>query len=191
MKFARLIMALLMVCTASVASARKDVNILHGDESLLPGDYLYSASGIYVLEMKLDGSISMHRNTVYPPVEIWNPGVFGQELLFQYDGNLVLYDTGRQHAIWTVNKGISQNTWGSLIITDRGALQASDVYGKFLWKTDDDPGYKAPGPTCPGGGQSQLYPICVGGMNLTIPACGIQDAANYAHQQGGNYGACH
>ncbi|MCU6499888.1 hypothetical protein LPN04_19005 [Rugamonas sp. A1-17] len=190
MKFARLIMALLMACTATMASANKAVTALYGDESLLPGDYLYSpTSSVYRLQMKVDGSIAIIRTDSRGTVETWNPGVFGQELLFQYDGNLVLYDTGRHPAIWTINKGIFPNTRGKLMIGDTGALVAFDVYGKVLWVTPNDPGYKPQQSTCPSG--SQLYPICVGGMNLTIPACSVQDAANYAHQQGGNYGACH
>ncbi|ELX12980.1 phage integrase-like catalytic core domain-containing protein [Janthinobacterium sp. HH01] len=191
MKFARLIMALLMVCTATMASAGTGKPVLYGDQSLRPGDYLFNAaSKVYILEMKLDGSIAIVRNNKYGRKEIWNPGVFGQELLFQYDGNLVLSDAGRQHAIWTINKGIFPNTRGTLDITSKGALVAADVNRNVLWKTDDDPEWQPEGPTCPSG-QSQLYPICVGGMNLVIPACDIQDAAKYAHQQGGNYGACH
>lgn len=190
MKLLRIIFALLMICLAATASA-KQVGKLVGGEHLLPGDLLLSSDGNYGLEMKVDGSIAMTRNTVYPAVEYWNPGVFGQELLFQYDGNLVLYDTGRQHAVWTVNKGIIPDQTTTLIVTVKGALQAFNQNGNVIWTTADDPGYKPPGTTCPGGVQSQPYPICVGGMNLIIPACSTQDAANYAHQQGGNYGACH
>ena len=184
---------------ATAAHATVYTGYMMADQHLLPGDSLVSTDGKYKLVMKTDGSIAR----TGPTGEFWNPGKFGQELVFQFDGNLVLYDLGRKNAVWSVNKGIfTPNNSYRLEISTTGALTAAyEVYvavppRTVLWELSGGPAAPTPptGP-CGAGKTYQIYPVCIPtgvgrGMNGTIQACSQSEAATQASRNGWSFGAC-
>lgn len=194
MKMIRLFAAVVMASAFSAnVNAIEYSNSIRADQHLLPGDRLTNGQGTYALIMKTDGSIAR----VGPNGEFWNPGVFGQELLFQWDGNLVLYDTGRRNVIWSANKGVVTPQNGRLAIAANGELQALGANDStVLWTLAGDPKYNNPGTkNCPGGGTPQPYPACANAgtsyqFNIPIPACSPAEAKQLALASGFTPGAC-
>jgi hypothetical protein len=201
MKISGLVLTALFAClTSTAAQATVYTGYMSADQHLLPGDSLVSTDGQSKLVMKADGSIAR----TGPSGEFWNPGKFGQELVFQLDGNLVLYDLGRKNAVWSVSRGIfAPNSSYRLEISTTGALTAAldDVASPrrtVLWEV---PGLTVITPTIPptgpcGDGRPYLsYEVCIPtgggrGMYGTVQACSQSEAASRARYNGWTLGAC-
>ncbi len=176
-------LAAVIGCTA--ANAATVYTQLNSNQRMLPGDVLRSADGKYELAVKVDGSIARRKTG---GAEFWNPGKFGQSLLFQWDGNLVLYDTGDQHAVWTIDKGVFTPQNYQLQITSDGSLNATAPDGHSIWYLQGDS-------PCPTGQSLLVYPACASPhtswqYNTFVAACSYQQALQRAASMNAMLGAC-
>ncbi|MRW82902.1 hypothetical protein GJ698_02205 [Pseudoduganella sp. FT26W] len=156
---------------------------------LAQGDSL--DNGSHVLVMQTDGNLVFYRKTGMVPV--WWTGVYGDYAVIQGDGNFVVYNKAGQ-AVWSSG---SYGPAGVYLLTTQLSQAGDSVVilrsrddGNYdqVWQSKIDPKNEQ---GCPGGSNPQQYPVCINGMTFNLPMCSQADAAAYAHQQGGYYGACH
>lgn len=159
---------------------------------LQKGDSFESAT--HALVMQIDGNLVFYRKAGMVPV--WSTGTHltnGSYAIIQGDGNFVVYTSAGQ-AVW--NTGTGGRTGTFLLSLSQGPAGVSVAIiqeragggGDWIWQSKSDP-IQPQG--CSSGSTPQRYPVCIGGMTYNLPMCSQADAANYAHSQGGYYGACH
>lgn len=166
-------------------------NRLLEGQRLLPGDQVTNVRGYTLQFQATDRNLVAYQpGTTAASGAYWSAAISGKGadyVFMQEDGNFVAY-TNAGAVVWNSGSGNHPGSHPQMSINGDGKLLiiVSKPTINSIWET----------PAAPfiGGcstGSSTLYPVCIGKLNLSIPACSSSDAADYAHSQGGSYGACH
>lgn len=105
--------------------------------TLIPGEKLTSANGLYILLLQVDGNLVGYQNGSTP---FWSTGTINiglepRHLTIQIDGNLVLYDNNYV-VLWhtdTANQGTFPYR---IVLQDDRNLVLYDINDNVLWNAD-------------------------------------------------------
>lgn len=121
-----------------IASATPQGHMMAGGMMMLPGQFMTSPNGRFLLGYQPDGNLVLYENSV----ALWSSRTAGTEAgrcEMQIDGNLVIYAPNNQ-PLW------SSNTWGAqfegstLLLTDDGNLRISNRDSQSVWSTNTNNG---------------------------------------------------